>query len=31
VTPLTWSHAEFVWTVRRFVERRAGLGIGSDA
>jgi glucoamylase len=31
VTPLTWSHAEFVWTVRRFVERRAGLGIGADA
>jgi GH15 family glucan-1,4-alpha-glucosidase len=31
VTPLTWSHAEFVWTVRRFVERRAGLAIGSDA
>jgi len=23
VTPLTWSHAEFIWTARRFVERRA--------
>ncbi len=23
VAPLTWSHAEFVFTARRFVERRA--------
>ena len=25
VAPLTWSHAEFIWTARRFVERRAEL------
>jgi hypothetical protein len=25
VAPLTWSHAEFIWTVGRFVERFATL------
>lgn len=30
VTPLTWSHAEVVWTIRRFVERRAELEAPAD-
>jgi GH15 family glucan-1,4-alpha-glucosidase len=32
VAPLTWSHAEFVWTVHRLVERRRALqGAGPGA
>ena len=31
VAPLTWSHAEFVFTARRFVERRAELAASSRA
>jgi GH15 family glucan-1,4-alpha-glucosidase len=31
VAPLTWSHAEFVWTIRRFAERCAELGTPADA
>jgi GH15 family glucan-1,4-alpha-glucosidase len=30
VAPLTWSHAEFVWTVGRLVERLAELGASAD-
>jgi GH15 family glucan-1,4-alpha-glucosidase len=31
VTPLTWSHAEYIWTVRRLAERRVELGTPTDA
>jgi GH15 family glucan-1,4-alpha-glucosidase len=30
VAPLTWSHAEFVWTVGRFAERCAELDTPAD-